>query len=172
MSQLTGDGLRPEDDMAEFESLTPLAPRRHGLRPTQWRLLACLAVVVGALAWVAVSGLSGNLVYYLTPTDIAAHKAAVDQRVRLGGYVVPGSVGRAGQLLKFTVSDGTRSMTVIDTGSVPELFKAGQGVVVEGVLGNDGQFHSDTLLIKHDGDYQPPSAGEKPPNSADLSQGG
>jgi cytochrome c-type biogenesis protein CcmE len=177
MSQLTGDGLLPEDGLAPHDDLTPEdfgepAPGRRGLGSARWRIVACLAVVVAALGWVAISGLTGNLVYYLTPTDIGHHKAQVGQRVRLGGYVVPGSVGRAGQLLKFTVSDGTRTMTVVDTGNVPELFKAGQGVVVEGSLGADGRFHSDTLLIKHNGDYQPPSPGEKPPNSADLSQGG
>jgi cytochrome c-type biogenesis protein CcmE len=182
VSQLTGDGTRPGDGIAE-DSLVPAdflpedfrpepVRRWHGLRPTQWRLLACLFVVVAALGWVAIRGLTGNLVYYLTPTDISHHKADVNQRIRLGGFVVPGSVGHAGQLLKFTVTDGTKSMTVIDTGSVPELFKAGQGVVVEGSLGRDGRFHSDTLLIKHNGDYQPPKPGEKPPNSADLSQGG
>lgn len=170
MSQLTDDDVRPEDGPLP-EDVDP-APRRRRLRPAQARIVACLVIVVAALGWVAVKGLSGNLVYYLTPTDISQHKADVGQRVRLGGYVVPGSVGRAGQLLKFTVTDGTRSMTVIDTGDVPELFKAGQGVVVEGSLGSDGRFHSDTLLIKHNGDYAPPSPGEKPPNSADLSQGG
>lgn len=182
MSQLTGDGqlpdglvpadgLLPEDILPEDFRYDP-APRRRGLRPAQWRLLACLVVVVAALGWVAVSGLTGNLVYYLTPTDISHHKAQVGQRIRLGGYVVPGTVGRAGQLLAFTVTDGTKSMTVVDTGSVPELFKAGQGVVVEGSLGADGRFHSDTVLIKHNGDYQPPRPGEQPPHSADLSQGG
>lgn len=170
MSQLAGDGVRPDDSLLP-EDPEP-APRRRRLRPAQVRLVACLAVVVVALGWVAARGLTGNLVYYLTPTDISQHKADVGQRIRLGGFVVPGSVGRSGQLLKFTVTDGTKAMTVIDTGSVPELFKAGQGVVVEGSLGSDGRFHSDTLLIKHDGNYAPPSPGEKPPNSADLSQGG
>lgn len=182
MSQLTGDGLTgdgapagddllPEDFLPEdFRPAEP--PRRHGLRPAQWRLVACLGVVVVALGWIAVKGLTGNLVYYLTPTDISQHKAQVGQRIRLGGFVVPGSVGHSGDLLRFTVTDGTKSMTVVDTGSVPELFKAGQGVVVEGSLGQDGRFHSDTLLIKHNGDYQPPKQGQKPPNSADLSQGG
>ncbi|HEX5495894.1 MAG TPA: cytochrome c maturation protein CcmE [Mycobacteriales bacterium] len=177
MSQVAGDGppiddgLMPDDFLPEDFRAEPV-PRRRGLRPAQWRIVACLAVVVAALGWVAIKGLTGNLVYYLTPTDISHHKADVGQRIRLGGFVVPGSVGRAGELLKFTVTDGTRSMTVVDTGSVPELFKAGQGVVVEGSLGRDGRFHSDTLLIKHNGDYQPPKPGEKPPNSADLSQGG
>ena len=55
------------------------------------------------------------------------------------------------------MTDGTDSMRVSDTGSVPELFKPGQGVVLEGALGADGRFHSDTLLVQHNGDYRPPA---------------
>jgi cytochrome c-type biogenesis protein CcmE len=137
------------------------------------RILIGLLIVVGALTWVTVRGLSGSFVYYLTPTDIVSqHKAQVGERVRLGGYVVPGSVGHGADALTFTVSDGTDAIKVSDTGSVPELFKPGQGVVLEGTVGSDGRFHSDTLLIKHSGEYRPPAPGQKPPNSADLEAGG
>jgi cytochrome c-type biogenesis protein CcmE len=143
---------------------------RHGAR---LKLLIGLAIVIGALTWVTVRGLSGSFVYYLTPTDIVSqHKAQVGERVRLGGYVVPGSVGHATDTLTFTVSDGTESIRVSDTGSVPELFRPGQGVVLEGTVGGDGRFHSDTLLIKHSGEYRPPAPGQKPPTSADLEAGG
>jgi cytochrome c-type biogenesis protein CcmE len=136
-------------------------------------VIVCLVVVVAALGWVTVRGLSGSLVYYLTPTDVLSrHQASVGQLVRLGGYVVPGSVGHAGSTLSFTVSDGTRTMPIVSTGAVPELFKAGQGVVLEGSMAADGRFHSDTLLIKHNGDYRPPDPAQKAPNSADLVSGG
>lgn len=131
-----------------------------------------MAIVVAALTWIAIRGLTGNFVYYLTPSDIMSlHKAHVGERVRLGGYVVPGSVRQTSSVLTFTVTDGTDSMSVSDVGSVPELFKPGQGVVLEGSLGADGRFHSDTLLIQHNGDYQPPKPGEPPPNRADLNSG-
>jgi cytochrome c-type biogenesis protein CcmE len=149
----------------------PTAPTVQAHRPSaaRIRLIACLLVVVAALGWVTVRGLSGSLVYYLTPTDVVTGKqAGVGQLVRLGGYVVPGSVGRAGSTLSFTISDGSRTMGIVSTGSVPELFKAGQGVVLEGSMAADGRFHSDTLLIKHNGEYRPPSPGEKAPNNADL----
>jgi cytochrome c-type biogenesis protein CcmE len=149
-----------------------VAPRR-GLRGPGLRIAACLAVIVAALAWIAVRGLSGNFVYYLTPTDIVLHhKAHVGQRVRLGGYVVPGTVRQESSVLMFTVTDGTDSMQVSDVGSVPELFKAGQGVVLEGALGSDGRFHADTLLVQHNGNYAPPKPGEAPPHRADLVAGG
>lgn len=121
------------------------------------RLIVCLAIVVGALGWVALRGLTGSFVYYLTPTDIVkGHQAQVDQRVRLGGYVVPGSVTRPTKSISFVVTDGHHSVRVLSTGPVPQMFRAGQGVVVEGALGQDGRFHSDTLLVKHDGDYRAP----------------
>jgi cytochrome c-type biogenesis protein CcmE len=126
-----------------------------------------------ALGWVAIRGLTGNFVYYLTPTDVVAHhQAEVGQRIRLGGYVVPGSVHHASSVLMFTVTDGTDSMQISDVGAIPELFKAGQGVVLEGALGADGRFHADTLLVQHNGDYAPPKPGEPPPHRADLKSGG
>jgi cytochrome c-type biogenesis protein CcmE len=134
---------------------------------------ACLAVVVLAIGWVAIRGLTGSFVYYLTPTDVVGHhQAQVGQRIRLGGYVVPGTVHRTGSVLVFTVTDRTYSMRVWDTGAVPELFRAGQGVVLEGALGADGRFHADTVLVRHNGDYFPPRPGQPPPHRADLAPGG
>lgn len=135
----------------------------------RWKLVVCLGIVVAALGWIAVRGLTGNFVYYLTPTDVASgQQADVGQRIRLGGYVVEGSVRRAEHHLSFVVSDGAETMPVISIGSVPEMFDDGQGVVLEGSLGSDGRFHSDTLLIKHNGEYRPPEPGQDAPEGADL----
>jgi len=133
------------------------------------RVVLALAVIVGALGWVAAKGLTGALVYYNPPTDLLAKGSAAEgERARLGGLVVPGSVQDQGKIIRFVVTDGTTHMTVIDTGGVPALFRAGQGVVVEGFLGQDQAFHADTVLVKHDGVYRPPSPGVTP-HSADLS---
>jgi cytochrome c-type biogenesis protein CcmE len=127
------------------------------------RVLFALAAVAAGLGWIASRGLQGNLVYYKTPTEILHQgSSAVGQRFRLGGLVMPGTVQPAGQRLRFVVSDGTTSMTVIDTGGVPSLFRAGAGVVLEGVYGSDGAFHADTVLVKHSDSYTPPAPGETP----------
>ena len=120
-----------------------------------------LALIAGSLGWVAFKGLSSSLVYYRTPTEVLA-TPDVGQRARLGGYVVPGSVQRDGSTVRFVVTDGTSRMTVVDTGGVPALFRDGQGVVVEGAYGRDGAFHADTVLVKHNGVYEPPKPGETP----------
>ena len=132
------------------------------------RVVVALAVIAGSLGWVATKGLSSSLVYYNTPTDLLKKgDGAIGVRSRLGGYVVPGSVTHAGGVIRFVVGDGTTRMTVVDTGSVPELFREGQGVVVEGALRRDGAFHADTVLIKHNGVYTPPAPGETP-RSGDI----
>ena len=119
-----------------------------------------VAVLAAGLGWVAVKGLSGSLVYYQTPSDLAAGRSAAGERLRLGGYVLAGSVRRVGSSIHFVVSDGAARTRVVDSGGVPSLFKAGQGVVVEGVLGRDGVFHADTVLVKHSSEYRPPAPGE------------
>ena len=132
-------------------------------------MVIALLVIAGALAWVAISGLRNSLVYSRTPTEVLAMGAkAVNDPIRLGGYVVPGSVEHDGAALRFVVSDGTSRMTVLATGAVPSLFRAGQGVVLEGHESGDGVFHADTVLVKHNGVYRPPAPGETP-HSANVS---
>jgi cytochrome c-type biogenesis protein CcmE len=136
------------------------------------RLVLVGTVIVGSLGWVAAQGLTENLVYYSTPTELLERgPEAVGQRTRLGGYVVPGSMSEDGERVTFVVSDGSNRLTVIGTGSVPALFREGQGVVVEGAYGEDGAFHADTMLVRHGSDYRPPDPGETP-TSVDLEEGG
>jgi len=146
-------GAAATDEAADFDQ----PPRRRSARRD---LIICVLVLVAALGWIAVRGLSGSFVYYLTPSDMASQHTDVGQRVRLGGLVVSGSVSHPPDgTLRFTVTDGTKSIRVVSTGNVPELFKAGQGVVLEGALGTDHKFHADTLLVKHDGNYRAPDLG-------------
>lgn len=130
--------------------------------------IVAVAVIVGSLTWVATRGLSGNLVYYRTPTEVLqSGEGIVGDRIRLGGRVAPGTARRIDEGLRFIVTDGTARMTVLGTGGVPSLFREGQGVVVEGVYGPDGVFHADTVLVKHGSEYRPPEPGETP-GSAEL----
>ena len=130
------------------------------------RVIVALALIAGSLGWVAFRGLTNNLVYFVTPTELLT-RGTVGERVRLGGLVDPGSVQHQGPTIQFVVTDGSTRLTVVDTGGVPSLFREGQGVVVEGVYGADGAFHADTVLVKHGDDYRPPGPGQTP-TSADL----
>lgn len=67
----------------------------------------------------------------------------------------PGSVERAGTFATFAVTDGGAAVRVSYSGMIPDLFREGQGVVVEGVMQADGNFKADSVLAKHDETYMP-----------------
>jgi cytochrome c-type biogenesis protein CcmE len=98
-----------------------------------------------------------NIVFFHTPSDVAAKKIEAGQRFRLGGLVADGSVKRGqGTTVGFAVTDTLAKVDVTYTGILPDLFREGQGVVTEGRLGPDGVFVADTVLAKHDENYMPP----------------
>ena len=98
-----------------------------------------------------------SIVFFHTPSDVAQHKIAPGVRFRLGGLVADGSVVRGdGTKVSFTVTDTLGTVPVSYEGILPDLFRAGQGVVAEGILGPDGHFVADTVLAKHDETYMPP----------------
>ncbi len=120
-----------------------------------------VGLVVAGVAAAAVLGLRAfnqNLLYFYTPTEVAAGKAPAGKRFRLGGLVTKGSLQREpGQLeLHFQVTDLDKSMNVSYTGVLPDLFREGQGVIAHGTLMPDGTFRADEVLAKHDENYMPP----------------
>jgi cytochrome c-type biogenesis protein CcmE len=126
------------------------------------RVVVLLLLIAGSLAWVGTRAVSGNLAYYVTPTELLRHPPAPSEQLRLGGQVVPGSVHDVEGGIAFVVTDGTSRVTVVHSGATPAMFRSGNGVVLEGSLGADGAFHSDTMLVKHGEEYRPPVAGATP----------
>ncbi len=129
------------------------------VRPKHQRLvLVCLALValLGAVL-LAMWGLSDRAAYFVTPTDIAAGKAAGGKAIRLGGMVDPGSLTRDpdGVTIRFVVSDTKATTAVRFRGITPDLFREGSGVVAEGRM-EGAVFVADNILAKHDERYMPP----------------
>ncbi|MDE2227421.1 MAG: cytochrome c maturation protein CcmE [Alphaproteobacteria bacterium] len=120
--------------------------------------VALLGLAVG----LTLSALNDNLVFFYSPSDLYAKDIAPGRLVRIGGLVAAGSVKHEanGTTLDFTVTDGRKSVPVTYTGTVPDLFREGQGVVVEGRLAANGVFGATTLLAKHDERYMPPEVVE------------
>jgi cytochrome c-type biogenesis protein CcmE len=134
-------------------------------KKTKWGALAAVGVLVIAFAWLIYGGLDSNVVYFLQPKELLAKGAdGYDRPVRLGGQVKPGSVNwnDTTLILKFTVTDGTSEIAVLSKGAPPQMFKDGQGVVVEGRYGRDGVFKSTNLMVKHSNEYKAPKSGERP----------
>jgi cytochrome c-type biogenesis protein CcmE len=116
---------------------------------------------LGLAAALVLTAFNDNLVFFYSPTDLKT-KPVGDRRVRIGGLVEGQSVVRegAGKTVAFKVTDGANTVAVTYTGTLPDLFREGQGVVAEGKLGKDGVFQAATVLAKHDEKYMPPEVAE------------
>jgi len=130
------------------------------MSPKQERRLAfALALVAagGVGAWAIVGALKDNVLYFRSPSDVAAHSIAQGAAFRLGGLVEKGSVSHGpGAEVRFAVTDGKGQVPVAYRGVLPALFREGQGVVTLGALDAGGTFQATEVLAKHDEKYMPP----------------
>jgi cytochrome c-type biogenesis protein CcmE len=127
---------------------------RKGRRLT---LIASALTVIAIAIGLALFAFRDGVVFFVTPTDLAARTAELrpNARVRIGGLVQPGSVERgSNREVSFTVTDNRTDVKVTYQGLLPDLFREGQGIVAEGMLVN-GVFKADTVLAKHDENYMP-----------------
>ncbi|HYL25721.1 MAG TPA: cytochrome c maturation protein CcmE [Burkholderiales bacterium] len=115
-------------------------------------------MALGAATALVLAAFNRNLVFFFTPSQVAAHEAPVGRTFRIGGMVVPGSVKREGVAVRFVVTDTAKTIAVVYRGSLPDLFREGKGVVAQGQLGPDGVFSAREVLAKHDENYMPPEA--------------
>ncbi|HVF22584.1 MAG TPA: cytochrome c maturation protein CcmE [Pyrinomonadaceae bacterium] len=113
-------------------------------------------------AFLVASAFRQNLVFFFSPTQVAAKEAPVDRTFRIGGLVEDGTLKRDsdGLTVRFTVTDTATSIPVVYKGILPDLFKEGRGCVAQGKIGPDGVFQAEQVLAKHDENYMPPEAGE------------
>lgn len=132
--------------------------RRH-------RRIAFIVVGLAGLsiaAYLVTSAFRNNLVFFFSPTQVAAKEAPVGRTFRIGGLVQEGTLKREsdGLTVHFTVTDTAQSIPVVYKGILPDLFKEGRGCVAQGKLNPDGVFQAEQVLAKHDENYMPPEAGE------------
>lgn len=124
-----------------------------------------LALIVGGLAALGIAAalvlnaFNSNLVFFFSPTDVAAGKAPAGRAFRIGGMVEKGSLQREadGVTVRFVVTDTEKTLPVTYKGILPDLFQEGKGVVAQGKL-EDGHFVASEVLAKHDENYMPPEA--------------
>ncbi|HLX24092.1 MAG TPA: cytochrome c maturation protein CcmE [Usitatibacter sp.] len=134
------------------------------MRPRTKRAVAIVAGVaaLGVAVALVLNAFNSNLVFFFTPTEVADHKAPSGRPFRIGGLVEAGSVVRDKDALtvRFRVTDTARTIPVVYTGILPDLFREGKGVVAQGRIESDGTFHASEVLAKHDENYMPPEAAE------------
>ena len=134
------------------------------MKPRTRRGLAIVAglAALGVASALVLNAFQSNLVFFFSPSQIAANEAPRGQAFRLGGLVEVGSIKRVpnGLTVNFIVTDLAQKIPVSYTGLLPDLFLEGKGVVAQGKLGTDGVFHADQVLAKHDENYMPPEAAQ------------
>ncbi len=132
------------------------------MNSTQKKRLGLIAgglIICGAAAALVFNAFEENLVFFFSPSQVAAHEAPEGRAFRIGGFVQEGSVQRQkdGVTVRFEVTDTAHTVPVTYKGSLPDLFKEGKGVVAQGKLQN-GVFVAGQVLAKHDENYMPPEA--------------
>ena len=134
------------------------------MKPRHKRIVAIVigVVALGVATALVLTAFQENLVFFFTPSQIAAKEAPQGRTFRIGGMVEKGSVKRQadGVTVQFTVTDTAKGIPVSYRGSLPDLFREGKGVVAQGRLGADGVFRANEVLAKHDENYMPPEAAE------------
>jgi len=117
-------------------------------------------LMLGVAAALVLNAFQSNLVFFFTPTQIAANEAPHGRAFRIGGMVVENSLKREpdGLTVRFGITDTAKTVPVVYKGILPDLFKEGKGVVAQGKLEGDGMFHATEVLAKHDENYMPPAA--------------
>jgi cytochrome c-type biogenesis protein CcmE len=139
---------------------TPPAPSASPRRSrAKRRAIVAASVCVAAIVTIVVLGvvLSRNVVYFRTVSEAVEQRAGQgDDRLRVAGEVVPGTIAETRRGVRFEVTDGEATIPVVHRGDPPGLFKDGAPVVCEGHWSKGAAFDSDRILIKHGNEYKPP----------------
>jgi cytochrome c-type biogenesis protein CcmE len=131
-------------------------------RHKRFALIAAGVAALGIAAFLVLGAFEKNLVFFFTPSQVAANEAPRERTFRIGGMVETGSVKRQpdGVSVQFKVTDTAKTMPVVYKGVLPDLFREGKGVVAQGKIGADGVFVASEVLAKHDENYMPPEAAD------------
>ncbi|MEI2767589.1 MAG: cytochrome c maturation protein CcmE [Nitrosomonas sp.] len=134
------------------------------MKPRHKKLAMIVAGVaaLGVASVLVLNAFQSNLVFFFSPTQVAAKEVPIGKSFRIGGLVTEGSVQRedTSTTVHFSVTDTSHTIPVVYTGILPDLFKEGKGVVAQGKMSDRGIFEADEVLAKHDENYMPPEAAE------------
>jgi cytochrome c-type biogenesis protein CcmE len=134
----------------------------HPKRKKRLYLIVLMVAGIGVGIGLALNAFNDNLMFFYSPSEVAAGEAPAGHPIRVGGLVTTGSVKRQenGLTVLFDVTDNAKTVTVEYTGILPDLFREGQGIVARGKLDTDGVFVAEEVLAKHDENYMPPEVAD------------
>ena len=118
--------------------------------------ISLLLISVVLSIYLILKSLEENVVYFLSPTEIKSLVQIENKKIRVGGMVKDNSIVINSENVNFVITDFKNEINVSYSGSVPNLFKEGKGVVVEGFLKDQSFLIAEKILAKHDENYMPP----------------
>lgn len=121
---------------------------------------ALSAVVLTAVVFIAIA-MRGTASFFVVPSEISSQEIAINQAVRMGGIVKSESWKKEGTSHNFVVTDCKVDIAVHYSGILPDLFREGQEVIVEGAMANSDLFEATNVLAKHDENYIPKDMADK-----------
>jgi cytochrome c-type biogenesis protein CcmE len=134
--------------------------------------ICCSLVALGLATWLVLGAFRNNLVFFFSPSQVAAKEAPIGRTFRIGGLVQDGTLKRDadGLTIRFVVTDTANTIPVAYKGILPDLFKEGRGCVAQGRVGSDGVFYADQIMAKHDENYMPPEAAKALQEGKDINK--
>tara|TARA_B100000508_G_C11245118_1_gene173526 strand:- start:16 stop:477 length:462 start_codon:yes stop_codon:yes gene_type:complete len=118
------------------------------------------SVLIASVA-LALFAIRDAVIFFYSPTEIVAEAPQAGLRIRVGGLVGEGTVRHVAEAqVRFEITDGAETVSVRYEGTLPDLFREGQGVIAEGAMRADGEFEAAKILAKHDEAYMPPEVAE------------
>ena len=129
-------------------------------------LILISLLILGAAALLILFNTKKNIVFFYTPTELLEHKISLGDKIRIGGYVKDSSLRKISlNQYEFKITDNKNDLLVFYQGILPDLFREGQGTVIEGLIENQSSVTALRVYAKHDENYMPASIKSKLENS-------
>ena len=132
------------------------------LRFQRLALILITLVILGAATLLILFNTKKNIVFFYTPTELIEKKITSGDKVRIGGYVKDTSLKKISlNKYEFKITDNQNDLSVFYEGILPDLFREGQGTVIEGLIENQNTINALRVYAKHDENYMPASIKEE-----------
>ncbi|HEX9037215.1 MAG TPA: cytochrome c maturation protein CcmE [Ktedonobacterales bacterium] len=153
--------------LTESDMGAPVATKRPARRKLPWGFLISGAAIIAAVVYLVIANTGATAEYYMTIHQLRTCSSCAGKTVRVAGFVAPSGLAKddATQTVRFTITDNTLSMPVVYKGIVPDAFKPGAQVVVEGTYAS-GMFQASTVLAKCPSKFQAATPGATGGSSA------
>ncbi len=128
------------------------------LRFQRLTLIVLTLIMLGAAVLLILFNTKENIVFFYTPTELIENNISLNKKVRIGGYVKKSTfIKKSSNHYEFKITDNTNELLISYKGMLPDLFREGQGTVVEGFLDKNNNIVASKVYAKHDENYMPAS---------------